>query len=418
MALSKRAIREKAFVDDDVWTLAVERCRRTFEVFDRVIVSFSGGKDSTVALRAAIQASKDLGRIEPIDVIFYDEEAIPLQTEDYVRRVADDPDVNLTWYCLPVKHRNACSRSSPYWWPWAPEDEHLWVRPLPPEAVTTMPGFPTDPPKARLSIPDNAANLAPLEDGNVGMILGIRTQESLLRYRAIVQNTSARIENYMIPMPTTSSHRGGLSHGNLWKVYPIYDMQTEDVWTAIHRYGFDYNRAYDAMEMAGVSHRAQRISPAYGEEPLEGLWLYHVCFPEVWDRMTERVPGAAAAARYANTELWSYGGKLVDDSIRPQDQITAILNKYPADVAAEVATILDEIITGHFNRTHEPIAMNAPHPDTGVYWAWLIDSARRGNVKNRRAPDRSTNRDPAAIGRLRREYDEDIADMTAKGWLT
>ena len=96
------------------------------------------------------------------------------------------------------------------------------------------------------------------------------------------------------------------NRGHLRKVYPIYDWTTEDVWLAPATFGWDYNRAYDAMEMAGVAPNLQRVSPAFGEEPLQKLWTFAVCFPEVWDRMQSRVPGAAAAARYALTELYSF----------------------------------------------------------------------------------------------------------------
>ena len=78
--------------------------------------------------------------------------------------------------------------------------------------------------------------------------------------------------------------------------------------TAPAQFGWDHNAAYDVMEYAGISHNDQRCAPPYGEEPMRGLWTFAVCFPEIWDKMSRRVPGAATAARYSTTELYAFGG--------------------------------------------------------------------------------------------------------------
>jgi predicted phosphoadenosine phosphosulfate sulfurtransferase len=45
-------------VDADVYTLALERSAYTFEHFDHVAVSFSGGKDSTAVLNVALEVAR------------------------------------------------------------------------------------------------------------------------------------------------------------------------------------------------------------------------------------------------------------------------------------------------------------------------------------------------------------------------
>ncbi len=290
-------------VDADVYTLACERTAYLFDNFDHVLIWFSGGKDSTAVLQVALDVAHSDPRFErhlPLRVLHQDEEAIPYETEEYVRRIAQRPDVDLEWYCLPLRHRNACSRSSPWWWPWAPESRDQWCRPLPPEAITELAGFPIYPQEARLSAPDANGLFAGPERGNTAMLFGIRAQESLTRARAVQRIGGQEGLNYVIKLD------GGTSHGNLFKAYPVYDWTTQDVWTAPAQFGWDYNSAYDRMEMAGVGHSIQRCSPAFGEEPLQKLYTYAQCFPEVWDKMIDRVPGVGAAVRYALTELYSY----------------------------------------------------------------------------------------------------------------
>lgn len=384
------------------------------DTFDHVFVMFSGGKDSTATLNVALEVAHSTPRFArhlPMRAIFYDEEAIPYETEEYVRRVGQRDDVALEWYCLPVKHRNACARKSPWWWPWAPEAEPLWCRPLPPEAITTLPGFAINPPDARLAIPSVSGLLAPPSRGNAAMLMGIRAQESLTRHRAV---TGKKVDNYI-----NAIHSDYATHcGNLFKAYPVYDWTTEDIWTAPALYGWDYNRAYDRLEMAGVSAGIQRCSPAFGEEPLQKLHTYAACFPEVWAKMVDRVPGVGAAARYALTELYSYRDRPIKpDGMTWPDFLAHYLNKFRPGDAASVGTRLHKEIRTHYRKTTQPIAAKAAHPLTGVSWDYLLTIAMRGDFKGRKMAGAFVENDDQGrpVPKMWRRYTTDLAAIAASG---
>lgn len=370
----KRSVRDTVQTEESVWELGEARTRAAFDRFDHIVVLFSGGKDSTVVLQLAYAEAQRRG--QRLRVVFFDEEAIPFQTEEYVRRVAGWDGIDMEWLCIPVKHRNACSRKSPWWWPWDPDIPEKWTRPLPPEGLTEYPGFQTQPPEARLSIPDAAGLLSTADRGMTGMLMGIRADESLTRRRAVTRRVH---DNYIV------KYDQGTAQGNLYKVYPIYDFKDGDVWRAPAVFGWDYNRAYDALEMAGVPTRAQRCSPAFGEEPLEKLWTYSVCFPEVWDKMTDRVPGAAAAARYALSELWSYRGSPDKPAGMPWSQfILHYADKFRPEDSRRIAERLRGEIRNHYRVTSDPMVEFAPHPASGVSWSFLLNIAVRGDFKNRK----------------------------------
>lgn len=392
-------ILKKHVVDEDVLTLARQRMAQAFDQFDTVMVSFSGGKDSTVVLNLALEEAERRNRL-PLWVLSFDEEAIPYQTEDYMRRVANDPRVNFTWLCLPVVHRNGCSKASPVWYPWAPEDEDKWVRPMPPEGLTTYGAWPTDPPSLRLSIPDGVHLLFDKRThGRTVMLMGIRADESLLRQRAVSRR---EVDNWLIPHFPGTADRAWV-----WKGYPIYDWSTPDVWRAPAQLGWDTNEAYDLMEMAGMPWEAQRCAPPYGEQPMRGLWTFKVCFPELWDRMAVRVPGAQTAARYASTELYGAGrAGFTGDDLAEGDTWDAkcarLLEEHPEGVRQFVANKIVTWAKWHYLHTTDPILF-APHPVTGVGWQFLLRVAEKGDFKDRLQPPHTL--DETVRARMRSAYE-------------
>ena len=57
----------KRFLGMDVYTAARLRLEEVFDSFERVYVSFSGGKDSGVAVQLALDVAREKGRL-PLDM--------------------------------------------------------------------------------------------------------------------------------------------------------------------------------------------------------------------------------------------------------------------------------------------------------------------------------------------------------------
>lgn len=400
-------LRTMMVVKEDVVTLALERIEKVFKRYDAVSVLFSGGKDSTVVLELALMVAEAMGKL-PLDVIFFDEEAIQPETIDYVARRFRDPRVKMRWLCVPLKHLNATSPKQPFWFPWAPEDEAVWVR-RPPWETHGIPRWTgkhgieshgcihpdLGPGWDRKPHAESAAWLYPDARIITASLLGMRAQESLRRTRNVLHRT---YDNEL------GRNTGA---GWVWNSKPIYDWRDEDVWSAPAAFGWDFNRAYDLMRMAGVSLHTQRVAPPFGSEPMQQLWTYGICWPELWEKMIHRVPGAATAAKYSRTPLYGFHGTVggADESQDWKQAITKEIRKWQEPQRTMVATRIKAEIERHFSKTHDPVPDTEPHPDSGCCWSFFFMLAMRGDFKRRKdAQQHST-----------RLLDEAKARQVAKG---
>ena len=368
-----RKARLKKFLDKDVYSAGLERIRYLYKRFDHVVVSFSGGKDSTAVLNLTIEVARELGRL-PVKAIFVDEECIHPPTIEYVERVRHHPDVDLEWYCLPVKHRNACSNEQPYWYCWNPDEKHLWVRELPECGITEHPQF-----SFGDSFQDWMPRIFPNEMGTVCVMTGIRTQESLRRYRVIAGKKNDHFVN------SKAEYR------NSYRAFPIYDWSSEDVWQLVHDKGYDYNQTYDVFNKTSLYNKllTQRVCPPFGEEPLRGLWVYAECWPEMWHKMLVRVKGVGTAWRYANTALYSNWEK--PDNMTWEQYTLMVIDSYSeVEYRDVIRENINSLIKLHASKTDDPVLDSDPHPISGCSWKFLAKIAIKGDFKGRQSGNMTT----------------------------
>jgi len=363
--LEHNSMGKKNFQEDNVYVASKKRIEYCFKNYDKVCVSFSGGKDSTAVLNVALEVAKEMGKL-PLDVMFFDEEALHPPTIEYVHRISKNPDVNMLWLCMEWKHRNACSNESPYWYCWDKDNKDLWVRELPETAITEHKRF-----KKGQAFQDFSAYYYEKSVGSVCYLTGIRTEESLRRMSVIC---SKQNDNYIQSSATWNSVMA----------HPIYDWSSKDVWLAVHKFGWDYNKTYDVYNKTKLYQKylTQRVCPPFGEEPLRGLWLYSECFPELWHKMLHRVPGVATAWRYGNTEIYS-SPKTKPDHLTFKEYLQVILKSYSKQYQNEIKKTLNGYIRRHTNKSSDEIPEEDAHLLTGISWKFLCRCVMRGDFKGR-----------------------------------
>jgi predicted phosphoadenosine phosphosulfate sulfurtransferase len=194
------------------------------------------------------------------------------------------------WCCLPIHLRNAVSMFETHWICWDPDKREAWVRPPPAQAVTDPAYFPFFRPAMEFEefVPEFGEWYSGGE--SCACFVGIRTDESLNRYRTIASTTKQRVDGLAWTTKITE---------HVANVYPIYDWRTEDLWTwHAHNPTQPSNPLYEMMHKAGLSIHQMRICQPYGDDQRKGLWLFHLIEPETWARIVARVNGANSGALY------------------------------------------------------------------------------------------------------------------------
>ena len=98
----------------------------------------------------------------------------------------------------------------------------------------------------------------------------------------------------------------------IYNAYPIYDWQTRDVWICNGKMGYDYNKIYDVMHLAGISIHKMRLCQPYGDDQRQGLYLFKILEPETWAKIVNRVEGANFGNRYTENDRTTLGNYKVN----------------------------------------------------------------------------------------------------------
>jgi predicted phosphoadenosine phosphosulfate sulfurtransferase len=280
----------KELLGMDVLTAARQRVARVFDDFERVYVSFSAGKDSTVMLHLVEEEARRRGR--RFGLLFVDLEGQYKETikhaEERFKQLEDITDQ--FWIALPILLRNAVSVYEPRWTCWDPTQKSAWIRDMPDAAVTNQNVFDWFVPGMEFEEFVPAFGEWYAQGQKTACLVGIRTDESLNRYRTIASTNKETHAGLQWTTKVSDS---------VFNAYPIYDWRTEDIWTFHGKAPeLSYNKLYDLMHQAGLSIHLMRICQPYGDDQRRGLWLFHLIEPETWARVVARVSGANSGALY------------------------------------------------------------------------------------------------------------------------
>jgi predicted phosphoadenosine phosphosulfate sulfurtransferase len=278
----------------NVYDASNERLDYIFKNFPRIYVSFSGGKDSGVMLNLVLDYMRRNGITKKIGLMTLDNEANYEQSLDFMHSIVrNNLDLlDVYWCCLPITLPCTVSQYAVEWQCWGERDKERWIRPMPEDPYIVnmqnhnFPWFRED-----MNYDEFWDTFGEwyAQGERCACLIGIRTSESLNRFRAIMNKRKEMLDGNIW------TKRNG---EHVYNCYPIYDWKTEDIWTANAKFEWEYNTLYDIFYKAGVPVAKMRVASPFMSESKSSLNLYRVIDGHTWAKLCSRVQGANFAVQY------------------------------------------------------------------------------------------------------------------------
>ena len=273
---------------------ARERIAQVFDLhacgaITRIIVSVSGGKDSTVLAHLALMEARRRG--VRIGVYFLDEEVVyesTVKQVQYIMELAPECVIPM-WLQVPFALTNATSLTEGQLIAWEPGKHELWMRPKRDDAIKARPwDAATETVRDKnkgLGFYDVIENFERTFTG-AAFLVGLRGAESPNRWRAVSKN----------PI-TLDGERvfWGTQKGANVALYPLYDWNFHDVWKYLHDEGVRYSRIYDLQFKKGYPISEARVSSLIHEKSFKALVDLPEFEPRTYARLQKRIKGIALA---------------------------------------------------------------------------------------------------------------------------
>jgi predicted phosphoadenosine phosphosulfate sulfurtransferase len=353
----------KKYLEHNVLQASINRISKTFDDFETIYISFSGGKDSTVMTHLVLDEAKKRNR--KVGLLIIDLEAQYSETIKHIEEMCEiySENIDLHWFCGELLLRNAVSDFEPKWVCWDEEKQNLWVRKKP-KLASDLSQYDFYVPKMEFEELMVLFGKWYAKDTLCAGFIGIRSDESLHRYRAITsQKNGLMHKDYKWTTKLSS---------NLFNIYPIYDWRTEDIWLFhFKNKHLSYNKIYDQMTKAGVKFSNQRLCQPFGDDQKKGLWLYHILEPNTWYKLLNRVSGVNSGALYIgeNGNMTGSNDVYLPKNHTWESYTNFLLKSLPKKMQIHYKERFVKFIAGWKQRGYVKIPDEAPHELEIKCWA-------------------------------------------------
>lgn len=354
---------KKIYTDHSVLESSKIRISKVFDEFERIYISYSGGKDSTVMTHLVMEEA--IRRNVKVGLLIIDLEAQYNETIKHIDEMCEKykENIDLHWFCGELLLRNGVSDFEPKWTCWDAEKENIWVRKKP-KLESDLSQYDFYVPKMEFEEFMVLFGKWYSKGELCAGFIGIRSDESLHRYRAITSEKKGMTFNGY--KWTTKIHN------NLFNVYPIYDWRTEDIWIYhLKNKHLEYNKIYDLMTRAGVKFSNQRLCQPFGDDQKKGLWLYHLLEPNTWYKLLNRVSGVNSGSLYVleKGNMTGAGDVTKPDGHTWESYTNFLLKSLPVKMQDHYRERFVKFIAGWKQRGYNSIPDEAPHDLEVKCWA-------------------------------------------------
>jgi predicted phosphoadenosine phosphosulfate sulfurtransferase len=328
---------KQVYSEKTVLEATQERISYLFDEFEQIIVSVSGGKDSTVlAHLALLEAHK---RNRKVGVFFLDEEAVYESTIDQIKYLMSLYPENTTrlWLQVEFNLTNSTSLTAGQLRAWEPGKGELWIHQKKRFAIQHKPW---DEAHEKQNGKNGLGFYEVLENWenshhNTAFLVGIRAVESMNRWRAVSKSYGYKNIRWATKKPN-----------NNYTFYPLYDWGFNDIWKYLAVNKIRYSKIYDYMYRKGMKLPDMRVSSLIHEKSYKSLVELPEFEPKTYNRLLKRVQGISIGNLYGHDKKMLRVQKLPKNFQSWQSYRDFLLKTYP-DV--ERKGIFEKRFAKHFS---------------------------------------------------------------------
>lgn len=261
-----------------------------FDNFESIVVSISGGKDSTVLAHLALAEARR--RERRIGLFLLDEEVLYQSSVDQVDHIMTAAPGNTIplWLQIEFHLTNATSVAEGQLICWEAGKHKIWMRPKRSNAIQHPPWDRTTETVRNknkgFGFYDAIENFE-RSYKNTCFLVGLRAAgESPNRWRAVVKNP--------VDIGGTRTFWATKKGPNV-AAYPIYDWNFHDVWKYIYDEKLRYSKIYDLQFKKGYPINQMRVSSLIHERAFKSICDLPEFEPKTYARLIKRIKGIELA---------------------------------------------------------------------------------------------------------------------------
>lgn len=305
--------------DVNVLQAAQQRISLVFDNFKDIIVSISGGKDSTVLAHLALVEAHRRNR--KIGLFFLDEEVVSEATINQIEYLMNLYPENTTRYWLQIEFNltNAVDLGDGQFHCWEKGKHKIWMHPRDKKNITTK----TWSHETVISNKDkgfgfyDAIENFQMTFEGAAFLIGLRALESPNRYGAVTSH------------PGWQDVSWSTKRGQNFNFYPIFDWNYMDVWKYIGDNSLRYHRSYDIAFLKGVHPAKMRVSSLLHEKSFKSIQELPEYEPKTYEKLLVRARGISFAQETAKDKKMFACRKLPKNFKLWRDYRDFLIRTYP-----------------------------------------------------------------------------------------
>lgn len=317
------------YINKNVLEASKERISYIFDNFENIVVSISGGKDSTVLCHLALTEAHKRNR--KISLFWLDEEVVynaTCEQIEYLMNLYPENTIRKL-YQIPFNLTNSASLKNGQMDCWEKGKHKIWMHTRNTEKNIISPDWShqtiiADKEKG-FGYYDVIENIE-MAYKNTAVLVGLRGVESPNRWRAMVKNPGFKKIYW-------STKRKG---ENTYSFYPLYDWNVSDIWKYIAETGIKYHKYYDFAFLKGVNPNLMRVSSLTHEKSFKAIQDLPEFEPKTYEKLLKRIDGISFAQETAKDKKMFKSQKLPKNFKTWIEYRDFLLETYPIENRKEL----------------------------------------------------------------------------------